>query len=155
MKKRWILLLIPALVLAGCASMGPKETAGTVIGGVGGAVIGSQFGGGSGRVVATAIGTLAGSLIGQEVGRSLDQADRIAMQNTAQESLEYSRVNHARTWRNPDTGHSGSFTPTRTYQGPRGRYCREYVQTVMIGGEEHTAYGTACRQPDGTWEIVK
>jgi len=56
--------------------------------------------------------------------------------------------------RNPDTGYSGSFTPTRTYRVADGRYCCEYVQTVMIGGEEHQAYGTACRQPDGAWKIV-
>lgn len=156
MRNNWIVLLIPLLLLQyGCTStMGPKETAGTVIGGVSGAVIGSQFGGGSGRLVGVAIGTLAGSLIGQEIGRSLDRADRIAMENTAQEALEYSRTDHSRTWRNPDTGHSGSFTPTRTYRQTGGRYCREYTQTVMIGGEEHQAYGTACRQPDGTWKIV-
>lgn len=156
MKKRWVILLVPFLALYGCTStMGPKETAGTVIGGAGGAILGSQFGGGSGRLVGVAIGTLAGSLIGQEIGRSLDRADRLAMENTAQESLEYSRTDYTSTWRNPDTGHSGSFTPVRTYQGPDGRYCREYTQTVMIGGEQHRAYGTACRQPDGTWEIVK
>jgi surface antigen len=156
MKRTWILLMIPALILYGCATpMGPKETAGTFIGGASGAVIGSQFGGGSGRLVGVAIGTLAGALIGQEVGRSLDRADRMAMENTAQESLEYSRTGLSRSWRNPDSGHSGSFTPTRTYREPEGRYCREYTQTVMIGGEEHRAYGTACRQPDGSWKIVK
>ncbi|OGQ01088.1 MAG: hypothetical protein A2Z40_01565 [Deltaproteobacteria bacterium RBG_19FT_COMBO_60_16] len=155
MKRHLILFLIPPLLLYGCTStMGPKETAGTVIGGVGGAVIGSQFGGGSGRLVGVAIGTLAGSLIGQEIGRSLDRADRMAMENTAQEALEYSRTDHPRTWRNPDSGHSGSFTPKRTYREANGRYCREYTQTVMIGGEEHQAYGTACRQPDGAWKIV-
>jgi len=151
-----VLLLVSALVLSGCAStMGPKESAGTFIGGVGGAVLGSQFGGGHGRLVGVAIGTLAGALIGQEIGRSLDRADQLAMENTAQESLEYSRSDHTRSWRNPDTGHSGTFTPTRTYREREGRYCREYTQTVMIGGEEHTAYGTACRQPDGSWKIVK
>lgn len=156
MKRASILLLIPALILSGCATpMGPKESAGTFIGGAGGALIGSQFGGGKGRLVGVAIGTLAGALIGQEIGRSLDQADRLAMENTAQESLEYSRTGRSRTWRNPDSGHSGSFTPTRTYRGEEGRYCREYTQTVMIGGEEHKAYGTACRQPDGSWKIVK
>lgn len=156
MKRSLILLLIPAMTLYGCATtMGPKETAGTVIGGVGGAILGSQFGGGTGRLVGVAIGTLAGALIGQEVGRSLDKADRLAMENTAQQSLEYSRANHTAAWRNPDTGHSGTFTPIRTYREPGGRYCREYTQTVMIGGREHKAYGTACRQPDGTWQIVK
>ena len=35
-----------------------------------------------------------------------------------------------------------------------GRYCREYRQTVTIGGEEHQAGGTACRDDNGVWQIV-
>ena len=55
-------------------------------------------------------------------------------------------------WRNPDSGNSGSITPTRTYEIANGQYCREYRQTIVIGGEPQQAYGTACRQPDGTWQ---
>lgn len=33
-------------------------------------------------------------------------------------------------------------------------YCREYIQTVVIGGVQHAAYGTACLQPDGSWQKV-
>jgi len=25
---------------------------------------------------------------------------------------------------------------------------------VIVGGQEEQAYGTACRQPDGSWKIV-
>lgn len=155
MKSIVVFLLFAALVLAGCASMGPKEQAGTMVGGVGGALIGSQFGGGSGRLVGVAIGTLAGALIGQEIGRSLDANDQRLMQENAQQALEYGRTDEPSTWRNPDSGHSGSITPTRTYQVAEGRYCREYQQTVIIGGEEQTAYGRACREPDGSWKIVR
>lgn len=156
MRKCLILLLILAAGSYGCAStMGPKETGGTVVGGVGGAIIGSQVGGGTGRLVGVAIGTLAGALIGQEVGRSLDRADQLAMQNTAQRALEYNESHHSSSWRNPDSGHSGTITPTRTYREPEGRYCREYTQTVLIDGEQRRAYGRACRRPDGTWQIVK
>jgi len=35
-----------------------------------------------------------------------------------------------------------------------GRYCREFTQEIFIGGEKKTGYGRACRQPDGSWEIV-
>ncbi|MEW6718943.1 MAG: RT0821/Lpp0805 family surface protein [Thermodesulfobacteriota bacterium] len=148
-------LLAVSFLFAGCASSGPKEGAGTVIGGVSGAVIGSRFGGGSGRIVGTAIGAVAGALIGQEIGRSLDRADQLEMQRTAQYSLENSRSGETRAWRNPDSGNSGTITPQRTYKTEQGEYCREYQQTVLIGGEERQAYGTACRQPDGTWKIVK
>lgn len=33
-------------------------------------------------------------------------------------------------------------------------YCREYTETVHIGGRMAQAYGTACMNPDGTWQIV-
>lgn len=156
MKRYLCAALVPALLLCGCEStMGPKETAGTFVGGAGGALIGSQFGGGKGRLLGVAVGTLAGALIGQEIGRSLDSADRREMERTAQSSLEYSRSAETAAWRNPDSGNSGTFTPTRTYRSDGGRYCREYRQTVVIGGREQEAYGTACRRPDGAWEIVK
>ncbi len=33
-------------------------------------------------------------------------------------------------------------------------YCREIIMDVVIDGVEQTAYGTACRQPDGSWKIT-
>jgi len=155
MKSIFAGILVLSLAFSGCASMGPKEGAGSVVGGVGGAVIGSQFGGGTGQVVGTAVGAIAGLLIGQEIGRSLDRADQLEMQRTAQYALENNRADETRAWRNPDSGHSGTITPKRAYKTEQGQDCREYQQTVLIGGEEQQAYGTACRQPDGTWKIVK
>jgi len=35
-----------------------------------------------------------------------------------------------------------------------GRYCREYTTDVVIDGEAHRAYGQACRQEDGSWQII-
>ncbi len=60
----------------------------------------------------------------------------------------------SQAWRNPDTGHGGSVTPTRTYQTARGESCREYQQTVTIAGRTETAYGRACRDADGTWRLM-
>jgi hypothetical protein len=31
--------------------------------------------------------------------------------------------------------------------------CREFTETVMIGGQPRQATGQACPQPDGTWKI--
>lgn len=33
-------------------------------------------------------------------------------------------------------------------------YCREYTKDVVIGGVKQQSYGTACLQPDGSWQIV-
>ena len=63
----------------------------------------------------------------------------------------------AGTWVNPDTGNRGTVTPRRTYRVQRGattRYCREFQQTITVGGKTERAYGRACRQPDGSWKIV-
>ena len=156
MKRLAALFLVFALLLAGCAPpMGPKETGGTLIGAGTGALLGAQIGHGRGRLVAVAIGTLAGALMGQEVGRSLDRADQLAMERNAQYALENTRTSVTTTWRNPDTGNYGSITPVETYQTRQGQYCREYTQTVVVAGQKQQAYGTACRQPDGTWLIVK
>jgi surface antigen len=55
--------------------------------------------------------------------------------------------------RNPDTGHYGSVTPTRTYKTDLGD-CRELGQQVVIDGRAEVAYGAACREPDGRWRII-
>lgn len=156
MMKRFItLILILCLIPLGCATHpGPKQTGGTLIGAGTGALIGSHFGRGRGKLVAVAIGTLAGAIVGHEVGKSLDQADRLAMERNAQYSLEHTRTSTTTEWRNPDTRNSGSLTPVETYQTPEGQYCREYIQTVTIAGKKQQAYGTACRQPDGSWIVV-
>lgn len=53
-----------------------------------------------------------------------------------------------------DGGASGSVTALRDGHTTAGRYCREFQQTVSIGGGTEQAYGTACQQPDGAWEVV-
>lgn len=32
-------------------------------------------------------------------------------------------------------------------------YCREYTKNVKVGGKLQESYGTACLQPDGSWEV--
>ncbi len=146
---------ITALVLVGCANgSGPKQTAGTLLGAAGGGLAGAQFGRGKGQLAAVAAGALLGAFIGNEVGLSLDRADREYAQRNAQRTLEYAPSGQTSGWVNPDSGNSGSVTPTSTYQSPEGRYCREYQTRVVVGGRESQGYGTACRQPDGSGQIA-
>jgi len=49
---------------------------------------------------------------------------------------------------------SGSVTATREGRSTSGRYCREFRQQIKVGDRSEQAYGTACQQPDGSWEIV-
>lgn len=69
--------------------------------------------------------------------------------------LENGRSGRAVAWRNPDNGAVATVTPVRTYQTASGAYCREYQTTGSIGGYEEDLYGTACRQPDGSWLRVQ
>src|SRR5690348_9912883 len=47
----------------------------------------------------------------------------------------------------------GTVTPTGPAASQAG-YCREYQQTVVIGGETQVAHGTSCLQSDGTWRLA-
>lgn len=154
-----IVLFAAALGLAGCATEngGPqmnKETVGTVLGGVGGAVIGSAFGSGTGRLVGVAAGALAGAYLGNQIGTSLDKADKTAMERASQQATA-APIGQTISWRNPDSGNSGTVTPTREGTSRSGEYCREFQQTVTIQGKTEQATGVACRQPDGSWKIVQ
>ncbi len=51
-------------------------------------------------------------------------------------------------------GAYGTVTATRDGTSSSSRYCREFQKTVTIGGRTEQAYGTACMQPDGAWEVV-
>ena len=50
---------------------------------------------------------------------------------------------------------AGSVTPLRTTETAQNNVCREFQQTITVGGETRQGYGTACRQPDGSWRIVR
>ena len=150
-------VLIVSLGLVACAQdAGPKERGGTVVGAVAGGLLGSTIGKGRGQVAAIAIGAVLGGIVGTEVGKSLDRADRAYMHRTTQESLENGRTGETSSWVNPDNQHAGTVTPTRTLPPEPGQTgpCREFQQTVSIGGRSEQAYGTACRQADGSWKIV-
>lgn len=148
-------LLLAAGLLAGCSQdQGIKQTGGTILGGVGGALAGSQFGGGTGRIAMTALGTMLGAYVGSEIGKSLDRADQQAA-NQAETRAHSAPIGQQISWNNPDSGHSGSVTPTRDGYDPAGNYCREYQTSVNIDGKSEQAFGTACRQSDGTWKVVK
>lgn len=129
-----------------------KEESGTLLGTIGGALIGSAVTNDSS--VGVALGALAGAYAGRSIGRQLDEADQQKMYQATQSSLETGVSGTASTWYNPDSGNSGTVTPQPAYDSREGQYCREYQQTITIGGEAETAYGTACRMPDGTWKII-
>lgn len=125
-----------------------KELIGGVIGGVAGGAAGTQIGKGKGQMVATAGGALIGVLVGSTIGRSMDQVD----QSCVGRVLEYAPDRSPVHWYGAG-GTGYAVTPLNTFERD-GRYCREYQTTAQIGGQNERVYGTACRMPDGAWQIV-
>lgn len=143
------LLLISGLGVTGCTTtQGPNEQSGMVIGGLLGGILGNQIGGGDGRTAAIIVGTMIGASIGGNIGRSMDETDRMRVN----QSLETVRTGVPSSWKNPDTGNQYQVVPTRTYETSSGP-CREYTLDAVVGGRKEKVYGTACRQADGSWKV--
>lgn len=142
------------LALAGCQTGGGPGTA-TTIGGLSGAaaggLLGAALGGGATGIAA---GTILGGLVGAGAGYALDQRSQQLQSQTVARTLESASSGTTSTWVNPDNGNRGTFTPTRTFQAQGGEYCREFQQSIVVGGRTEQGSGTACRQPDGSWKIV-
>lgn len=156
------LALVSALALGGCAQngqtnswgMGNKQTIGTAGGAVLGGLLGSKMGKGSGQLWATGAGALLGAFVGSSIGQSLDQAD-MAYHQQAFERAYTAPLNEPVRWNNPESGHSGVVVPVREgRQASTGGLCRQYKQTIYVDGQSETAYGTACQNGDGTWQLV-
>lgn len=151
--------ILVVLALAACESgdkgPGGKEIIGTLGGAALGGFLGSKIGGGSGKTAATAIGALLGAYAGNQLGKSLDRVDKQHAAQAQQQAYN-APMQQPVAWNNPRSGNSGSITPVREGQNKAtGEYCREYETKINVGGKTETAYGTACRQADGSWRILK
>jgi surface antigen len=135
-------------------SMGSSTTTGALLGSVAGGALGSRFGGGTGKLITTGVGVLGGALLGGMLGRSVEPADEAHAQAGTVQALEQAPVGQTITWENPQSGNAGTVTPTRQYTDQGGQTCREFRQTINVGGKMEEGYGKACAQPDGRWKIV-
>lgn len=79
----------------------------------------------------------------------------IALANQAfQRALEKSASGKSLTWRNPNTGRSGSITPQKTYRAQNNLYCRVFDETVVMMRNTESFRNTACRDRDGVWKPI-
>lgn len=114
---------------------------GVLLGGTAGGVLGHQLGHGKGNTAATIGGAVIGSAIGAHS----------YTEHCTEEIFEQAPIGMPISWQGNDEYYQ--FTPTRDYRTD-GRYCREYQVHGTVGGRTQDVYGTACLQPDGSWEIV-
>jgi len=153
--------LIACFFLVACSGtdQGSNErigsTAGAVIGAVVGSRIGTSLGKRSGRILGASLGAIFGSMIGKEISRTLSQADIRRADKSAQKAMETGNTGKTVTWNNPDTGNSGTYKPISDRKQEGHKVCRDFESAVVIDGEKNVATGRACRQPDGSWKIVK
>ena len=126
-----------------------RDLLGGVLGGAAGGIVGSRIGKGSGRTAATIGGTIVGVVIGGSIGRAMDRIDY----GCFGQALEHAPDSRPVIWQNP-SGARYQVIPHEFYENRAGRYCREFTTTATIGGRTEQIYGTACRQPDGAWELV-
>ena len=111
--------------------------------------------GSSNKEILTVLGIGLGAMMGSSIGAQLDERDRLLAGQSLQTTMETAPDNSAGGWNNPNSGNSGTITPTATTTTTTtGQPCREFTQTVSIGGKQQEAYGTACRQADGSWKTV-
>jgi surface antigen len=85
----------------------------------------------------------------------LDDADRQAIERTAQAALESNPPDEPLPWQDPANGHSGMVVPGAYYEAADGAFCRSFHEIVMLGGRKEEDSGHACRQPDGTWRLAE
>lgn len=129
-----------------------KADVGVVAGVVTGGLVGSAFGGGTGNTLAIIGGGLLGGYMGHQIGASFDRIDQMNYEQASQKAMN---TGHTQSWSNTDSGHHGTITPHKKYVNEDGKTCREYNQTIIVEGQPHKAYGTACKDDDGTWRIVE
>ena len=134
--------------------MGEKEKIGSVAGGIIGGLAGSQVGKGKGKLMATAAGSVLGYIFGKEIGTTLDKVDQLHAQQATNKALETNPTGKTSSWENPDSGNSGTITPTQTSYLASGKPCREYQQSVTVENGTYQTTGKACRNEDGNWYIV-
>lgn len=133
------------LVLASCSTGPTNQDVGTVAGGIVGGLIGSQFGSGSGQVAAAAAGAVVGAYLGNKIGQSMDETDKLKQQQALAAS-------QPTTWTSQN-GNKYTVTPQKTYV-KNNQVCRNYKTTATIDGKPETITGVACKQSNGTWQVV-
>jgi len=123
---------------------------GKVLGGAAGAAIGTQIGRGNGNTAAIIGGAILGVIVGGNVGQSMDRVD----QGCVGQILEHAPDGRPIAWTDTNNGGRYRVTPDKPYQTSQGQYCRKYLTNAVIDGYDRQVYSTACRQPDGAWQMV-
>jgi surface antigen len=138
---RVVLVVASSALLAACGTASKTaESGGGLLGGISG---------GDGKVAGSIIAAMNGGLVGGTVGTGLSAREKRSALEAEYKALEYTASGQKVPWRG-NAGHSGEVAAAQPYR-VGSQDCRQYTQTVVIGGVSSTARGTACRNVDGSW----
>jgi len=127
---------------------GRDHTSGTLLGALGGGLIGGLASHGNGLGIIG--GAILGGFAGNAISRDMDCDDRPYAARSYERSFS-GPVGRRYDWnRGPDRGYVVSDREFR--QGPR--LCRDFTQVVYRHGRQFVRHGTACRRRNGAWEFV-
>lgn len=93
----------------------------------------------------------ASLLVGSGIGARMDETDQECVSNV----LEYAPDQQRVLWRNSNNGLTYSVIAMQTYQTDRGIYCRDYGASAAVNGQRQEIRQSACRQPSGTWSVMR
>ncbi len=127
---------------------GRDHTTGSILGAVGGGVIGGTASHGNGLAILG--GALLGGLAGNAISRDLDCNDRPYAARSYDDSFR-GRVGERHEWSN---GPNRGYVVTDREYRRRGQLCRDFTQVVYRRGREIDRHGTACRSRNGEWQFM-
>jgi len=125
---------------------------GAILGALAGGLFGNAISHGSGD--GTAVGAIAGGLLGASIGSSLPCNDQRYAYNVYYSGFEAGRPHHRYEWRSPYDTSYGWVEVGDYYTGPEGYRCATYTQRIYVNGRPEVASGHACRNRDGTWQML-
>jgi surface antigen len=132
-----------------CTDNGNATALGVAAGGTAGALIGAASSHGHTRWGTTAGGAILGMLLGGSIGSAVDASNR----SCTATAVAYGPIGTPVAWADPRANVQYQVVPTRQYNA-NGQVCRDYQANAAINGQWQQVHGTACLQPDGSWQIV-
>ncbi len=144
------LLILPVIALAGCGnnvSVAPMTGAETVATPTDPTVLQAPA-----QTVSTAAATTdVSTFVDPAAYAQLSAKSKAEVSGAQFNALQFGRVGAPRNWQG-DNGQSGAVMV-----GPYVRVnlidCRDFTNTVTIGGQNFVKKGTACREADGSWTV--
>jgi surface antigen len=95
-----------------------------------------------------------GGLVGSDFGSALSATDRQVALNAEYKALEYGKPGEAIDWAGQDGTISGRVKAVQPYR-VGSQDCRQYGHEIALNGVTKASRGTACRNSDGSWNLLK